>query len=308
MGETPSECRSPVFHQLGLRDTGDLDLVVLLLTVRVMRRRLKALVQEVRTDLRRHDVLLAAAGLTFYALVAFVPLLLVSMWLSGLVVGPTRLRALGVTGANLLGNRPGLSDGFGSLIRAAIHPPLATLVGSGLVAAWYGEGLARALGRFSPRHLPRRGVRGRLATPVLVAASAVLLTCGLLLAQGLTDALGESDAPTLPRVYIAFIVSCLGLTLNVALCYVIFGRAHLSAFGLWCTSFLTASWIAGSALGFLLVVSWRLNVSAPFADSRTLGLAALVTVWLYLSHVALLIGYASAIRVMASPHRLDVPA
>jgi membrane protein len=152
----------------------------------------------------------------------------------------------------------------------------------------------------------RPGSRGRLTTPLLVLATATLLTVGLLIGRELTSALGKSAGPTIPRVYLAFVLCWTGLTVNVGLCYLLFGRLRLNA-SLWWTAAISASWIAGSALGFLLISSWSINVAAPFAGSRTLGTAALVAVWLYFSHVALLTGYASAIRLSQDRHREGLP-
>jgi hypothetical protein len=59
------------------------------------------------------------------------------------------------------------------------------------------------------------------------------------------------------------------------------------------------SWIAGSALGFLLVLSLPVSVGRPFAGSDGLGTAALLIFWLYFSHMAVLLGYAVALRLSA---------
>lgn len=288
-------------------------------TLNRLRDRVQILIRDVRTSLRQHDVLLAAAGLTFYAVIAVVPLLLLAFWLSGLVLGAGELTSLASNASQLLGNRHGVADAVDTVARAGVRPRLTTVLTSALVAAWYGEGLSRALGRFSERTIKQPGARGRLGVPLLVVSTAVLLTVGLLIGRGLTLALGESAHPTVPRVYLAFVVVWAGLSVNVGLCYLVFGRLRLTA-GTWWMAILGASWIAGSALGFLLVASWPINLRAPFAGSQTLGTAALVAVWLYFSHVALLTGYAAAVRFAekgdghrardweSSPHAGGMPA
>jgi hypothetical protein len=54
-------------------------------------------------------------------------------------------------------------------------------------------------------------------------------------------------------------------------------------------------------LGFLLVLSLPIDVGRPFAGSDGLGTAALLIFWLYFSHMAVLLGYAVALRLSAGP-------
>lgn len=83
----------------------------------------RPLIAGVRADARDHDVLLVAAGATFYFAVSVVPLILVAM------------RLASVVGSRL---------------------PWINVALSALPASLYGEGLRRALGRFSPKGRPQR--------------------------------------------------------------------------------------------------------------------------------------------------------
>jgi uncharacterized BrkB/YihY/UPF0761 family membrane protein len=148
-----------------------------------------------------------------------------------------------------------------------------------------------------------RVLRGRISAVLLVAGSGVLAGAGLLLAAWLSTALGSGDRATVLGVYLAFLVCWAGATANVLLCYRVFGplRPRLGPL-LWGAAG-AGSWIAGSTLGFLLVLSLPLSLGRPFAGSDAIGTGALLVFWLYFSHIAVLLGYAVALRLSAGPRR-----
>jgi membrane protein len=256
----------------------------------------RSLLRSCAGDLRRHDVPLAAAGLTFYALVALLPLLLVALWLAGLLLGRHDVTSLGNTLAGVVGTHHGLDRGVRRLIDAGVSARPAALVTAVLIAGLYGEGFARAFGRLSGSD-KAKAFRGRLAAVLLIALTGVLLTGGLLLTRWLVDALGNGAGYRVLGVYLAFLVCWGGATQNVALCYRTFGPRQLTTSGLWWGAAGAGSWIAGSALGFLLVLSLPLSLGPAFAGSDAVGAAALLAFWLYFSHIAVLLGYSAAIHL-----------
>jgi membrane protein len=251
----------------------------------------------VKRDLRGRDVPLAAAGLTFYALLALIPLLLVALWLAALLLGGSEVRSLADHLGGVLGSRHGLDRGVRRLAAAGSTAPPTALITSLLVAALYGEGFSRAFGRFNATAPGvRRSARGRLAAVVLIAVSAILITGGLLLARWLSTALGSGNWWLLLGGYVAFLICWAGATLNVALCYRIFGGERFPPHAWWAAA-AAGSWIAGSALGFLAVLSLPIALGPPFAGNAAIGVAALLAFWLYLCHIAVLVGYAAARRL-----------
>lgn len=276
-------------------------------------RRVRSLVGDVMADLRGHDVPLAAAGLTFYATVALVPLLLVALWLASLVLGGAEIRSLGQDLAGIVGTRHGLDAGVRQLTDAGSRAQVPAIVAAVLISTLYGEGLTRALSRLGgtgrgkpavpkPARRRIRGVlRGRLTAPLLVGVSAVLVGGGLVLAAWLSSALGSGGRATVLGVYLAFVVVWAGATVNVLLCYRVFGPLRPRLGPLLCGAAGAGSWIAGSVLGFLLVLSIPINLGRPFAGSDPIGTAVLLIFWLYFSHIAVLLGYAVALRLSAGP-------
>ena len=249
-----------------------------------------------------HDVPLAAAGLTFYALIALVPLLLVALWGAALLLGRSEVRSLAGDLSGVVGSRHGLDAAVRRLAHAGTTAPPTALITAVFVAALYGEGFSRAFARLDAGARSRmsvaasgvrRTLRGRVTALVLIAASAVLIAGGLLLARWLSTALGSGPWWFLLGGYLAFLVCWAGATLNVALCYRTFGGARLRPRTWWAAA-AAGSWIAGSALGFLGVLALPVALGPPFAGSDALGAGALLAFWLYLSHIAVLLGYAAA--------------
>lgn len=282
----------------------------------------RRLMTDTYADLRGRDIPLGAAGLTFYAAVALVPLLVVASWLAGLVLGGPDLRDLGASLGETVGTRHDLDAAVRRLTEAGTSTQLPALIAAALISTLYGEGLTRALGRLSRSAVGRSmtsrsmtsrwsrrpagvslgvALRGRLAAPLLVAVSGVLVGGGLTLAAWLSSALGSGDKATVLGVYLAFLVCWAGATVNVLLCYLVFGPLR-PRFGslLWGAAG-AGSWIAGSVLGFLFVLSRPIDLGQPFAGSDALGTAALLIFWLYFSHIAVLLGYAVALRLSAGP-------
>jgi membrane protein len=250
-----------------------------------------------KRDLQGRDVPLAAAGLTFYALIALLPLLLVALWLAALLLGGSEVRSLAGHLGDVVGSRHGLDRGLRHLASAGTTAPPTALITSLLVAVLYGEGFSRAFGRFNATAAGvRRSARGRLTAVVLIAVSAVLITGGLLLARWLSTALGSGPWWLLLGGYLAFLICWAGATLNVALCYRIFGVERFPPRAWWAAA-AAGSWIAGSTLGFLAVLSLPIALGPPFAGNASIGAAALLAFWLYLCHIAVLIGYAAARRL-----------
>jgi uncharacterized BrkB/YihY/UPF0761 family membrane protein len=129
----------------------------------------------------------------------------------------------------------------------------------------------------------------------------VLVTGGLLITGWLSGALGQSGRATVLGVYLAFLVCWAGATANVLLCYRVFAPVVPRFRALLWGAAGAGSWIAGSALGFLVVLRTVHDLGRPFAGSDALGTAALLAFWLYLSHIAVLLGYATALRLGSGP-------
>src|SRR5687767_9823743 len=133
----------------------------------------RAAVPELAAGVRRRlvgrDLALIAAGLTFYAGIAVVPLLVLAFALTARLTSPDRVRGLGDRLAELLPSELGAPDAVARLVDAGVGlSPLGGLLAL-LPMTFYGEGLRRALLRFGGEPEGATGWRGRLAVlPLLL--------------------------------------------------------------------------------------------------------------------------------------------
>ncbi len=267
--------------------------------------RLRALAGDVVQGLRGHDLLLYAAGLTFYAAIALIPLLLAALALAQLVLGEGTVNALTLAVTELVPQRVRGDVSPERLADIAARLALPGLVPVFLVATLYGEGLVRALDRLSVHQRTAvRGLRGRALTPVLIAVATIVLVVGLAAAAALVRALGEGLGPQLLGAVLGFLLGWLALTLLLVITYRAFSPERLLPravlYGAATASAATAA--AGQVLALVLRVGP--DPGSAFGGSPQLGIAALVASFLYYCHVVVLLGYVLAAQVHARDGRL----
>ena len=245
---------------------------------------------------RGHDLALYAAGVTFYAAVGAVPLLLISLFLAGLVVGPERVLMLAEELAALLPMNLGAESAARSLARAGSElQPLAALVAF-VPASLYGEGLVRAFDRLSVGgERGRRSLRGRVGSLVLVAISPVLLLAGLAAAGGLTRLLGTGTAARLLGVYLAFLVGWLSISLLLAFAYRGLACERPGTRSLAWGALGTGSVLSGTSLGYVLFLGIELPLGEAYGGAVPIAAAAVSGLWLYLLHMVVLVGYVTTL-------------
>jgi Virulence factor BrkB len=124
----------------------------------------------VTRQVRRHDLPFYAAGLTFYAAIAVVPLLLVAWFVTSLVLGDEVVRTLTLALAEYAPTSLGLREGVRSLGEVGPRLGIASLAAALIAATSYGDGLVRALDRIAERDRRAKGLRGRGLALVFVAA------------------------------------------------------------------------------------------------------------------------------------------
>jgi membrane protein len=256
-------------------------------------------VREVLHATRGHDLALYAAGVTFYATIGVVPLLLLSLFLAGQVAGEQTVRGLaeGLTGLlpDELGARQAARFLFGAGTSMSPLAALAALVPASL----YGEGLVRALDRLSSSPGRRRSVRGRLGAVVVVAASPVLLLAGLSATRGLTSVLGDGAGARLLGVYLAFLVGWLSISPVLVFAYRALSPERCGTRALLWGGFGAGSFLSGMCLGFVLFLSLGLDLGGAYGGSLGLATAAVTVGWLFVLHVVVLVGYVTTLCLQA---------
>ena len=251
-------------------------------------------------SVRGHDVALYAAGVTFYAAVGAVPLLLLSVYLAGLVVGPELVRGLANGLAALLPSNLGAESAARALADSGSRLGVVEALAAFLPASLYGEGLVRAFDRLSlAGERGRRSLRGRLGSLVIVALSPVLLLAGLAATDGLTRALGDGSGARLLGVYLAFLVGWLVISTLLAVAYGGLAPERPGSRALAWGALGTGSMLSGTSLGYVLFLGIELPLGAAYGGSQMLAAVAVTGLWLYLLHVLLLLGYLTTLSLAA---------
>ncbi|MGY1856450.1 YhjD/YihY/BrkB family envelope integrity protein [Modestobacter sp. SYSU DS0290] len=252
----------------------------------------RGLAASVRHRLRGRDTSLIAAGLTFYAGIAVVPGLVLSLALTSWVTGRVTVERLTGRLAEVLPAELGAPAALTRLAEAGTGLSVVGALLTLLPISLYGEGLRRSLLRFSPAHDRFTAWRGRLlALPLLLVAP--LLTWPLLRAG---QALAElSTEPGVSNGLAAFAVgyySVLGV-LTVPLAWVFgvvaAGRLRWAAVG--AGALFTAACLSGFLQGFVLFLSLPLDLGAPFGGLTVVGGVVAVGFWLFLLHLVLIAGW-----------------
>lgn len=269
---------------------------------------LNGLARDVVRATRGHDLALYAAGVTFYAAIGVVPLLLLTLYLAGLVAGEATVRGLADGLAGLLPNDLGAEQAARFLARAGTGlGPLAALAAL-VPASLYGEGLVRAFDRLSERGDGRRPLRGRLGSLVLLAMTPVLLLGGLVASGELIDGLGEGAGDRVLGVYLSFVIGWLSVSPLLAYLYRGLAPERPGRRALLWGSFGTGSFLAGTALGFVLFLSLGIDLGGAYGGLAPLANAVAAFGWLFVLHLMVLVGYVTTLCLDArAGHPLGAP-
>jgi membrane protein len=247
--------------------------------------------REVVGHVRRHDLVFYAAGLTFYAGIAIVPLLLVAWWVTSLVLGDDLVRTLTLALAEYAPTSLGLQEGVRSLGEVGPRLGIASFAAALIPATSYGDGLVRATDRIAERDRRAKGVRGRLLGLVFVAALPPVVMAELGAVAVLPGALGFTGRFNLVSVAVAFVVGWLSATLLVGVLYRAFSPRPIQPGPLALGAALTGSFLSGMSLTWLFLLRFGVDVGIAFGDSDLLGTVVVAAVYLYLVQVVLLGGY-----------------
>jgi membrane protein len=246
---------------------------------------------EVVRHVRRHDLVFYAAGLTFYAAIAVVPLLLVAWFVTSLVLGEELVRTLTVALAEYAPTSLGLREGVRSLGEVGPRLGIASFAAALVPATSYGDGLVRAMDRVAERDRRAKGLRGRLLALVFVAALPPVVMGELGAVAVLPGALGFTGRFNLASVAVAFVVGWLSASLLVGVLYRAFSPRPIRAGALALGAALTGSFLAGMSLTWLFLLRFGVDVGIAFGGSDLLGTVVVAAVFLYLVQVVLLGGY-----------------
>jgi membrane protein len=233
-----------------------------------------------------------AAGLTFYAAIAVVPLMLSALYLAGLLVGEDTVMGLGAQVIDYAPSQLGLSRALTALRDVGPGLGIASFLAGLIPATTYGEGLLRAFTRFSSGGDPsRKSVRGRVTSGVFLAAFPLITVAGLFAVATVERVLGQGLGAQVAGVYLSFLFGWFSTTLVLALTYGAFGARRVPVVPLLWGAGSAASFLSGMTLGWLAALRIGVNVGDAYGGSQDVGSAVLFVVYLYLVQYVLLTGY-----------------
>jgi membrane protein len=258
----------------------------------------------VRRRLQGRDLALIAAGLTFYAGIAVVPVLVLAFGLTAWLTSPEEVTQLGMRLAELLPSAVGAPDAVDRLVDAGVGLTLVGGVLALLPMSFYGEGLRRALLRFGGRREGLTGWKGRLAA-LPVALVTPLLLYPLLLTVPVMAELAEAGGvgPTIGRVAIGFYGVMAALAVPLAWGFRVVAGEPVRWPALVTGALFTAACLSGFLQGFVLFLALPLDLGAPFGGLDVVGGVVAVGLWLFLLHLVVIGGWLTTQALDDLPRR-----
>ncbi len=258
-------------------------------TARRLRAETTALLRGAAEQLRGRDVALIAAGLTFYAGIAVVPLLLVAFSLTALLTSAEQVRELSDRLAQLLPPELGAPGALRTLAEACTGLDLLGFVLALIPLSFYGEGLRRALLRFTPRQDRLTGWRGRLLALPLVLATPLLMYPLLLAASVMVELTEQGSA--LGTVAVGYYSVLFALTVPLLWGFGVVAAGDLRWPALVSGVLFTAACLSGFLQGFVIFLALPLALGAPFGGLTVVGAVVAMSLWLFLLHLVVIGGW-----------------
>ena len=282
--------------------------------VRLARRQVRALVADtaraVRMLLRGHDLWILTAGVTFYALLAAIPSLIVAVRITAAVAGRGRVDSLAAAMGRALPDTQSPAPLIQSFVEHASRVRWRDVAVAVIPATVWGEGLRRGFGRITPAAdgstkssgLGRvDGWRSRIAVlPVLLLSPAGLLavlgvapTLARLLSGTESGDIGTADVgQSVLAFYLALNVDWIVLSVALAYVYRALGPRRPGRRALLTGAFFTGAFISGFAQGFVVFLWIPVDLGSPFGGFGAVGAVVAVALWMWLFTALSVLGYA----------------
>ena len=252
----------------------------------------RGLLVTIRGRLAGRDTALIAAGLTFYAGIAVVPVLVLSLALTSWLTSPATVRELTDQLGEVLPDQLGAPDALARLAEAGTSLGVLQAVLTLLPISLYGEGIRRALLRFSPAADRFTAWRGRLASLPLLLLAPLLLYPLLLVGRVLAELADRPGlGPTLGGFALGYYSVLAALTVPLIWVFRVVAAGRLRWGAVVVGALFTAASLSGFLQGFVLFLSLPLDLGAPFGGLTVVGGVAAVSFWLFLLHFVLIAGW-----------------
>lgn len=263
---------------------------------------LRALPRETAKALGRHDLALFAGGVTFYAALAFVPLVIVATRLAGLVAGQDRVRGLVMEASQALPSALGADEFAELMLGWALDVSWVVVVVCILPASVYGEGLRRAYAALGDVDEKMLGWRGRLAALPLLVVAPLLLLAVLAITPALNSLFSAGTGGTVLGIYLALNVDWVVVSLPLAFSYRVVAPQQTPWRVALAAGFTAGAFVAGFLQGIVLFLSLPFDLGAPFGGLTAVGALSALLLWLWVLHLVVLTGFVG-MRTAVRLHR-----
>ncbi|MET9226244.1 YhjD/YihY/BrkB family envelope integrity protein [Lentzea sp. NPDC003310] len=253
---------------------------------------LRAVAAATSSALRGRDLLLWAAGLTFFSALGLVPLLLIALRGVAVLFGPE----LVVDGARTAGGAlPDAHDPTGALVQlaeAATTTSWPLLAAALFPATLYGEGLRRGLVQAAGERVTKwTGWAGRIAfLPVLLLAP-LLVALPLAFAPEVGALYEGGGWSAVLGVVLSFHLDMVPICVTVALVFAFVGPVSLPLKVVAAAGVGLGAVLTGFLHGFVVFLAIPVDWAIPYGGLAVPGGVAAVGLWLFLLHALLLVGY-----------------
>lgn len=256
--------------------------------IRTLPRPLRSVLERLSGD----DVLLLSAGVGFYALISLAPLVIVTFWAIGLIVGDGGVQRFADQMGKAAPKEMGIDALFEQVARRGTSQGVLALLTALWPASAYGSGLARAFERLSPGSKHAAGIRGRAF--VLALLLPVFAIGGLGAAYLGTTLLEDGTLATAAGWALALALGFAVTGGAVALMYRVLPPRPLAASVVVRQAAIVAAGIALLSVGFVVFLSVGANFKDHYATSG-IATVVLIGLWLFLSNALVLAGYRAAL-------------
>ncbi len=243
---------------------------------------------------RAEDLFLYSAALAFYGLISVAPLVVVALWATSLLVGPTQIDRAAAELTRLSPQALGADRALERVADLGTRLGLVAVVAAVWPATAYGSALVRVLDRLAGDR-EATGLRRRGAALLLVCLAPVLVLASLVASYAGAAALGDTPAELVVGLAAAFIYGFGATFVSVGFIYRVLPHTLLD----W-RSTIHGALIAAASISVLSVMYVAyLRLGANFERryaSDALAAVVLLGLWLFAANTALLIGYRAAHR------------
>lgn len=257
--------------------------------------RVRAVLMDAVRRLRGEDLVLATAGATLYGALAAVPSMLVAVAVARLPFGEDRMRRYAGTLAGNFPGRFGAGDWVRELFAAGLRLSPVTVVFAVFVATAYGDGLRRALSRFTPPEVDEEVPtwRVRILTLPLVGLAPLLLLALLVTTPAVARLrAGNGVLGLAASVLVGLVVVWVITWVPLTWVYRVVGPGR-PAWGAALTGGVGAgAFISGFLQGFLVFLAVPVDLGRPFGGLLVVGVVSGLLLWLWVLHLVVCAGYA----------------